>query len=77
MSFLSKFWTRCIQGAIHLMIFLLVAGTAFLMWQLLEKHRGAPDINENSDLRSASVITAFVVTSIMTIGPLFFTWIVK
>lgn len=57
------------QITCHLVILLVLAGTARLLWLLLEKQR-RPDA-------LSPVVVSILITLLMNLGPLIFTWVVR
>lgn len=70
--FKKKFWTFCIQLACHLIILVLLGVIAFTMWELLDKYNTSSEKDNDK-----AIVTSVVITIIMNLVPLVFTWIVK
>nr|CAD7445743.1 unnamed protein product [Timema bartmani] len=75
-NFWARFYTVSMQVALNIVSVVFLAGTGVLMWYLLsesEHNAALADL----DTRTWSMLMPLVVTLIMMIAPVFFSWIVR
>lgn len=73
-SCFSVFRTRTIQLVANLIIAILLGGTGYLMWYLLEKHRSTLSGDSEGVI---PILTAVVINCVMLVYPIMFSYLVR
>ncbi|KAF2879289.1 hypothetical protein ILUMI_26881 [Ignelater luminosus] len=71
-SLKQKCWTFILQLMANAVILILLVGTGYIMWYLLERHSST-----NSNSSGTAVITAIIINVIMIVFPALFSYIVR